>query len=130
MWSHYSINHKGFVVGFDTESMASDYNFEWNKPINYQFEYPLISGNHKSNLQFYKKFYYKSKLWDYEKEWRISINHIEKRNVKINSLYIKEIIIECKMNAIETSKIIKLSIQKLGNNIALFKAKNLLIILV
>ena len=24
MWSHYSINYKGFIVGFDTKSMALD----------------------------------------------------------------------------------------------------------
>jgi hypothetical protein len=61
------MNHKAFVAGFDTDSMASYYNFEWIKPINYQFEYPLISGNGKSNLQCNTQFYYKSKLWEYEK---------------------------------------------------------------
>ncbi|MBL4663702.1 MAG: DUF2971 domain-containing protein [Flavobacteriaceae bacterium] len=122
MWSHYSMNHSGFVVGFDTQSMANDYNFEWIEPVNYQFEYPLISGNDDSRLQFHKKFYYKSKLWEYEKEWRISINHIEKRTVKLNPYSITEIILGCKMNAKATNQIIKLSKRKLRNNIAIFKA--------
>lgn len=123
MWSHYSMNHKGFVVGFDTKSMESDYNFEWIEPINYQEQYPLISGNDDSRLQFHKKFYSKSTLWEYEKEWRISINHIEKRKVRIKPESITEIIIGCKMDLKNIQRIIKLSKQKLGNNIAIFKAK-------
>jgi hypothetical protein len=123
MWSHYSMNHSGFVVGFDTQSMASDYNFEWIEPMNYQFKYPLISGNDDSSLQFHKKFYYKSNLWEYEQEWRISINHIEKRTVRIKPSTISEIIIGCKMDIKATNQIVKLSKQKLGNNIAIFKAK-------
>ena len=38
MWSHYSLNHTGFVVGFNTESLINDYDFEHLEPVNYQEE--------------------------------------------------------------------------------------------
>lgn len=44
MWSHYSLNHTGFVVGFDTNSLLSDYDFDYIEPIIYQTQYPIISG--------------------------------------------------------------------------------------
>lgn len=63
MWSHYANNHAGFTVGLDTDSLASEYDFDYIEPINYQLEYPLVSGLDETTKQFHKKFFYKSDLW-------------------------------------------------------------------
>jgi hypothetical protein len=95
MWSHYSLNHSGFAVGLKTESLINDYVFDYLEPIKYQEEYPIIKGTDDTTVQFYKKFFHKSELWNYEKEWRLSKNHIEKRLVKLKKETIDQIIIGC-----------------------------------
>lgn len=122
MWSHYANNHSGFTVGFDSDSLASEYNFNYIEPINYQLDYPTISGLDDITMQFYKKFFHKSNMWEYEKEWRVSKNHIENRIVKLNPETIKEIIIGCCTNPNDEADIIKISKNKLGNQIEIFKA--------
>ncbi|RLD55499.1 MAG: hypothetical protein DRJ01_16580, partial [Bacteroidetes bacterium] len=83
MWSHYSFNHTGFVIGFDTKSLLDNYDFDYIEPIIYQTNYPIISGLDETTIQFYKKFFHKSDLWAYEKEWRISKIHIKNRIIKL-----------------------------------------------
>jgi len=122
MWSHYALNHSGFAVGFDTKSFASDYDFEYIEPINYQTSYPTISGLDDGTTQFHKKFFYKSNLWSYEKEWRISINHIKKRIIKLKTETIRQIIIGCIADTKRISEITTLSRKKLGTDIEIFKA--------
>ncbi len=125
MWSHYSSNHTGFVVGFDLESICTDYDFDYLEPINYQTKYPLISGLDETTEQFHKKFFFKSQLWEYEKEWRISKNHIKNRVIKLRKETINEILIGCRCNAQETDKIIKLTESHLGTEIPIYKANKL-----
>lgn len=122
MWSHYSNNHTGFVVGFDTEFLLIDSQFEYIEPINYQREYPSISGLSDSTEQFYKKFFYKSELWKYEEEWRISKNHIDKRVIQVNKQAINQIIIGCRCDSTQTKNIIKLAKKHLGSEIPILKA--------
>ena len=121
MWSHYSFNHTGFVIGFDTKSLLDDYNFDYIEPIIYQTNYPVISGLDETTTQFYKKFFHKADLWAYEKEWRVSKNHIEKRIVKLKKGTIREIIIGCCTDLKQTENIIKLSKKYYGNSIQIFK---------
>jgi len=115
MWSHCSSNHTGFFIGFDSESICTDYDFDYLEPINYQIEYPLISGIDEITDQFHKKFFFKSQLWEYEKEWRISRTHIEKRTIK-------EILIGCRCNTQAINEIIKLTQNNLGAEIPIYKA--------
>lgn len=122
MWSHYSSNHTGFVVGLDTDSLCNNFDFDYLEPISYQAEYPIISGLDDTTEQFYKKFFFKSCLWEYEKEWRISKNHIEKRVVKLDKATFKEILIGCKCNIKETDRIARSAIKSLGTHIQIYKA--------
>lgn len=122
MWSHYSFNHTGFVVGFDSDSLITDYEFDYLEPMIYQKEYPIISGLDDTTNQFYKKFFYKSDLWSYEEEWRISKNHIKNRVIKINPETINKVIIGCCTDLKTTKEIIKLSKKHLGNQIQILKA--------
>jgi len=114
MWSHYSYNHTGFVVGFDTESLMFDYDFDYIESIVYQNDYPVILGQDDLNTQFYKKFFYKSNLWSYECEWRISKNHITNRIIKLRPSTIKQVIIGCQTNSLEKHKMIKFIRKHLG----------------
>lgn len=77
MWSHYSNNHKGFVMEYDLTQEGSIVNDLW----------PVVYSDHlfKSNamLESYLRYgtinpilfvlasLYKSKEWKYEREWRI-----------------------------------------------------------
>jgi len=122
MWSHYSNNHTGFIVGLDTNSLIEDYDFDYIEPIIYQNEYPLISGLDETTDQFYKKFFHKSELWSYEEEWRISKNHIGKRIIKLNQSTINQIIIGCNTDSKESEQITKLTKKHLGTEIPIFKA--------
>jgi len=122
MWSHYSFNHQGFVVGFDTKSLINDYDFDYLEPINYQYNYPTISGLDETTEQFHKKFFFKSKLWEYEKEWRISKNHIKERVVKLKCETITEIIVGCCCDSRGIKRIINLTSKYLGTEIPIYKA--------
>ncbi|WP_346859510.1 DUF2971 domain-containing protein [uncultured Draconibacterium sp.] len=122
MWSHYSNNHTGFVVGLETDSLFNDYDFDYIEPIVYQTQYPTISGVDESTEQFHKKFFSKSDLWSYEMEWRISKNHIEKRIVKFRKETISQLIIGCCSNKEQTNKIVKLGRNNFGAGIQIFKA--------
>lgn len=122
MWSHYAMNHQGFVVGLDTNSLIADYDFDYIEPINYQEKYPLISGKDDNTIQFYKKFFSKSDFWNYEDEWRISYNHIQNRKVKFQPKTISEIIIGCKASLKTEKQIIKNCKKYLDNNTPIFKA--------
>lgn len=123
MWSHYAANHTGFVVGFYTDYFAKRSDFDYIEPIQYQVAYPIISGLDDSNEQFYKKFFFKSILWDYEKEWRISINHIEKRIVNLAPEAFSQIILGCKMPQKERVRIINRSKRVFGKQIKIQQAK-------
>lgn len=92
MWSHYSNFHTGFVVGFYADSLNQDYNFDYLDCISYMDEYPIISGNDDTTERFKKKFFSKSLMWEYEKEWRITKNHIKQRIVKLPKKSFAEII--------------------------------------
>jgi len=122
MWSHYSRNHTGFVIGLDTHSLTTDYDFDYIEPIIYQKEYSLISGMDNITAQFYQKFFHKSDMWKYEQEWRISKNHIKNRIIKLHTKTITKVIIGCCTDLQETKNIIRLSKNHLGNNIPIFKA--------
>lgn len=123
MWSHYALNHTGFAVGFDTSLLATNYDFDYIEPINYQSTYPMISGLDDMTTQFYRKFFYKSDLWSYEKEWRISKNHIKNRIIKLTPNTISQIIIGCCMDSKGINEIIKQSRKNLGADIAILKAR-------
>jgi hypothetical protein len=122
MWSHYSYNHTGFVVGLSTDSLLHDYDFDYIEPIVYQKQYPSISGLDDTTEQFHKKFFCKSDLWSYENEWRISKNHIEKRIITLNRKTINQIIIGCCADLNQTKSLIKISKKSFGIDFPIFKA--------
>lgn len=71
MWSHYANKHKGFCI---------EYDFSVDKTLN-KIMYPVIYGKNRfdaTNIfispnehSALSPFYFKSKEWGYEKEWRL-----------------------------------------------------------
>lgn len=122
MWSHYADNHEGFVIGFNTNKLLLDNKFDYLKAVEYTQGFPEISGLDDLGLQFEKKFFYKSNLWSYENEWRLSKNHIENRIVKIESTSIQEVIFGCKAKDKLISDTLK-KVNDLYNNVDCFQAE-------
>ncbi len=122
MWSHYSKDHTGFVVGLETKSLFQNYDFDYLEPIVYQSQYPTITGLDDTTEQFHKKFFYKSDLWSYENEWRLSKNHIENRIIKLDANTINKVIIGCRADFKQTKDIIKTCKKYLGLRVKIFKA--------
>jgi hypothetical protein len=100
MWSHYSNSHKGFVVGFDTDSLFTDIQCTI-LPINYQNEYPSIPpglGTEEGPLEIYGVYGTKSGLWEYEDEVRMIKVHGAKKSFQYKPETLKEVILGCKIS--------------------------------
>ena len=74
MWGHYTDNHQGFVIGFDSDhpffSMRRSEKDEFGflRKVKYQMERPQIVLSDTSATPWFET---KSDVWAYEKEWRI-----------------------------------------------------------
>ncbi|HEY2391292.1 MAG TPA: DUF2971 domain-containing protein [Candidatus Angelobacter sp.] len=75
MWGHYTDNHRGFVIGFDSENSffskkktESD-EFGFLRQVIYQLQRPVVVLSDTSSPAW---FHTKCKEWAYEKEWRIA----------------------------------------------------------
>lgn len=122
MWSHYANNHKGFVVGLDTDNLSTAYDFDYIEKIKYKIKYPLIRGFDDTTTQFYKKFFSKSELWGYEKEWRVSKNHIENRLYSLEKKAVVQVIIGCQASNKTKTEIEKTAEEIYGNSVKVFQA--------
>lgn len=74
MWSHYADNHRGLVVGFDSEHAffskrrSEEDEFGFLRQVEYSRERPkVILADTSSSVWFQTK----SADWSYEREWRI-----------------------------------------------------------
>lgn len=74
MWGHYTDNHKGFVIGFDSshafflKRRSEQDEFGFLRKVNYQVERPKVVLSDTSSPVWFQT---KSSQWEYEKEWRI-----------------------------------------------------------
>lgn len=110
MWSHYSYNHTGFVLGYDLRPLLlpnernvglypvvySDKRYNAEEFLLYLFgslmQLPIKEADKMSSI---KLLLYKSLEWQYEREWRViktnTFNlfegHSEPINLKPNSIY-------------------------------------------
>jgi hypothetical protein len=100
MWSHYAKNHSGICVGFDTQQMYRTLKATICK-VNYVLEYPKIlppwrvkdKSDNVMFSHFLKIFTSKSKMWKYEKEYRIIIADTASQSITLPKSTFKEIII-------------------------------------
>jgi hypothetical protein len=74
MWGHYTDNHRGFVVGFDSENAffsrrkTEKDELGFLRQVQYQRQRPAAVLTDTSSLVWFQT---KSEEWAYEKEWRI-----------------------------------------------------------
>ncbi len=78
MWAHYAQGHTGFCIEF--ERNENNNLGEWDKcvPVNYNKDkqVPIFSLDQITSSNIFTKIATsKSLAWEYEKEWRLIINH-------------------------------------------------------
>jgi hypothetical protein len=106
MWSHYANSHKGFVIGFGTKELKEFLQSSLCTAI-YSNELPRISlfggvaDFHKTLLAT------KSKVWEYEDEYRITKVHAANKPFIIPKSIIKEVYLGCKMDQEKKNRIIE-----------------------
>jgi len=86
MWAHYCLNHKGYVIEFNSDhsffkSNNKDYVIENVSQVIYKNNRPNVTLEKLSMKDLY---FTKSTEWSYEKEWRI-LKSIQKSDVKIDN---------------------------------------------
>jgi hypothetical protein len=96
MWSHYSNSHKGFCIGFNTRIL-----WELTKggigPVTYERELPMFSLFEHPLMFSHKLLSTKSKVWEYENEFRIIKSGFARKTIKIPPETIGKIIFGCQM---------------------------------
>ena len=76
MWSHYTLDGSGFVIGYHVEELkrlcAAE---DWLRPIHYSKKPPFITGypvlSDAGNILIFLA--HKSEQWSYEQEWRLIV---------------------------------------------------------
>lgn len=116
MWSHYSNNHTGFCVGFDSKKLKDSDFFLNGGCVQYQSEYPKVNPLDNGPEITSKVVYVKSKGWDYESEYRMTKlygfdrnnDRFEKQKIfSFNDEIIKEVILGLKISDNSRDDILK-----------------------
>ncbi|MBE7546548.1 MAG: DUF2971 domain-containing protein [Candidatus Kuenenia stuttgartiensis] len=75
MWSHYSESHTGFCIEFERTDSNELGNWDYCMPVLYDDNLPTIKPIELGDKKVVSKILTtKSKLWSYEREWRILVN--------------------------------------------------------
>jgi hypothetical protein len=126
LWSHYTCGHHGFSIEFSTKKLLrylkSKYDPESHlvhlDKIKYSNSYPeIFPGPDMYNITLVK-----SKVWEYEKEYRLIFYKGVDKSVRVSPEVIHSIILGCEIEEENEAKVIKLLREK-RNNIILYKAK-------
>lgn len=108
MWSHYSNNHTGFCVGFDSTKLFNC--FHDGQLVHYENDFPIISPVEGFSSKWNKIVFSKSNMWDYEIEYRLSKLGKPKSLFTIPKNAITQVIVGYKMpesDIIDIKKIVK-----------------------
>lgn len=100
MWSHYSKAHTGYCVGFNSYNLNKLCEGTLER-VSYESEIPkipLLNDKSESVINFLRTILFtKSKIWEYEKEFRITKNAFSQKKMNFSSDCIDEIIFGCSM---------------------------------
>lgn len=120
MWSHYADSHKGFCVQFDTRKLVESIRGRYQK-VNYTDDIPEFSiRDNRKGILIDKLLYTKSKIWDYEDEYRITGIHRSDKPVNFNPEAVTGIYFGCNMKVEDQIQIIE-EAQKLNPKIKFHK---------
>jgi hypothetical protein len=107
MWSHYANSHKGFCVGLDT-SLLFDSIQGMLSHVHYSNEFPQLELFGNPTLTMMDLLTTKSRLWNYEKEIRLTKHNASRQVFKLPKETFKEIIIGMNMPKVHSDVIILL----------------------
>jgi len=107
MWSHYSRSHSGFVVGFDKYALFNQAQGALG-PVTYQDDLPLIDLFEVPQIMFQKLLSTKSRVWDYENEYRLRKSNFARRTLVLEPETFSEIIFGCQMSFKRKQALMKL----------------------
>lgn len=108
LWSHYADNHKGICIGYDYDVLRADFITKYNNPkkvffesdVTYSKEYPIVIPRKGIPLEEYvvNPLCTKSKVWEYEQEFRIFILGATRELTTVPKEAIVEVTMGCKMS--------------------------------
>ena len=107
MWAHYSNNHQGFCVGFDSVKLCK-YLQGGAQEVLYKDEYPTILPTEDPKTCINKQINTKASYWDYEIEYRLTNFDYANKVIKIPKEIINEVVIGCNMSESDEKDILKL----------------------
>ena len=122
MWGHYANSHCGFCIGFDTTELLKLSSVDFIGKIEYCSEFPLIKPATEMTNNFEKQILSKWERWSYEDEFRLTKNHIQKREILFPKEIFKELILGCNMRPSHKKEIIQL-VNKKYPAMEVFEAK-------
>ena len=123
MWGHYSDNHTGFCIGFNTRKLLNEIKeLDYFGKVKYSRKYPKIKPTTNEIHNIKLRYFYKSKDWDYEKEYRLLIKDIKNRVKPISKEVLSEIILGCQMDKIAQDIMIR-EIKTNLPDVKIYKAK-------
>lgn len=96
MWPHYSCSHTGFCIGLNTSLLADQVQGIPN-PVNYDTDFPRFGLFEDRGQSFLKSTFWKSRIWEYEDEYRILKSGDFRRVVTLSPKTLEEIIFGSKM---------------------------------
>lgn len=137
MWSHYSNEHKGYAIGFDSshqffnQKKAEEDELRHLREIEYRENPPEINLMNTSGAEL---FFVKSKKWKYESEWRMLMplsdasKVIEKQSYSVHLFEfppeaVKEVIFGAKISELDRRSILKLMNDNKFNHVKLYQAE-------
>lgn len=137
MWSHYTNNHKGFVIEYDIEKIMQRFSYEKRpiclSPVQYSSDMPsirnlIVLDELERGKEMYKVICTKANNWNYENEWRIVISDFsrklkEKENIELTIMpeEIKSIYFGVRCPQEDINRIRSIA-EKLGIKCSFFKA--------
>ena len=124
MWSHYAGSHKGICIEFRTDIVGSL--FSQAKPVIYDEERPrfelhevVTNEELRSSAQWMLT---KSRLWDYEQEWRVLDFEMGTGLQSFPAECISGVVLGCRIPASEKEKVERW-IASLSHDVALYQAR-------
>lgn len=96
LWSHYANNHTGFAIGFDKKKLFEDTQAHFAH-MQYQEELPKLDLFEDTETHFSKVIGTKSKMWEYEEEYRLTKIGKAGKITTLQKETIVEVILGCKM---------------------------------
>lgn len=115
MWSHYSISHSGFAVGFltqDLRNLSLSYTAATRQimllhRVNYSKQYPLLNAYRNSNQERMEgQLLTKADNWDYEDEYRILLQDAADTAIRIPYDLVSRVILGCQVTDTDKNRMI------------------------